>query len=319
MSDDTAMYGSRRLAEALASSDVPAIGRALRMDVVLLPLLEIEGAESQVRVFPSPDPSRPYRLFLFSSADAYEAFLDADDPQRSFSIVPGRSVAAFLDANLPQLELVAFDPGSEHPMTASPEDVRAILEPRADDDQVAWVTGEEQPEAALPPGASFDFTGFRVVDPSEGDAAVQLVDILVGRTVTFMPKPRQPTVRAWADDLIARTRGGTTTSLGVLQLGGPMNATLVAMWPQWRAGAQHVEHLAAAARARGESVDEFDGAAGTIVRHEHVEGPTLLIDHWISGDAWAFALRVCTDADTDRTDEVRDIGAERARGVTFVV
>ncbi|WP_166848271.1 hypothetical protein [Isoptericola sp. BMS4] len=134
--------GSERLAAALEAKDVPAIGQALRLDVVVVPILRPSGGETQNRVFEAPEGSaRPYEVCLFSSAQTLAAFLTPDAPDREFALRRGTSLMPFLEQHAEVIERVVFDPAGPHPMAATPEDVLLALVPQPEDDDVAWVTG----------------------------------------------------------------------------------------------------------------------------------------------------------------------------------
>ncbi|MBD7956072.1 hypothetical protein H9651_00270 [Microbacterium sp. Sa4CUA7] len=144
--------GSARLAAALAAVDVAAIGRALRADYVVVPLMRGPGGETQTRVIEAADPEgeRKWELHLFSSTETYSAFL-ADNAEREFALQAGVGLIPLLDAYLPLLRRVVFDAAGPHPVQATPEDVRASLQPSPDDDAVAWIT-QEQAERGLREG-----------------------------------------------------------------------------------------------------------------------------------------------------------------------
>lgn len=132
--------GSTALAAALAAEDVPAIGQALRHDVVVVPILRLADGEVQNRVFEAPEGSvRPFELGVFSSAQTLAAFL-ADAPDRQFALRPGTSLVPFLTEHLGVIERVTFDPAGPHPMASTPEDVLLALAPQPGDDDVAWVS-----------------------------------------------------------------------------------------------------------------------------------------------------------------------------------
>lgn len=131
--------GSARLAAALADGDADAIGQALRLDVVLIPLLTATSGERQIRLFQTlPNSSLGYELALFSSLTALIAFL-ADDPNREFDVRGGSALAPFLRENSTRITRVLFDPAGPHPIAAPVDAVLAALEPN-DDDLVEWVS-----------------------------------------------------------------------------------------------------------------------------------------------------------------------------------
>lgn len=132
--------GSEPLARALAAQDVAAIGRALRHDVVVVPLMTTPEGETLNRVFEAPEGSaRPYEVCLFSSTATLAAFL-SDAPQRRFAVQRGAALVPFLEQHAGVIERVVFDPAGPRPMTATPQDVLLVLAPQTGDDDVAWVT-----------------------------------------------------------------------------------------------------------------------------------------------------------------------------------
>lgn len=136
--------GSARLAAALAAGDAEEIGRALRLDVVIIPLVRGEDGDPQIRVFQpqsaadSAEQAGSYELALFSSVPALASFL-AGDPNREFDVQRGAALAPFLQENRAFLGRVVFDPAGPHPVAAPTDAVLAALVPRDDDDLVSWV------------------------------------------------------------------------------------------------------------------------------------------------------------------------------------
>jgi hypothetical protein len=123
--------GSERPAAALEAQDVPAIGQALRHDVVVVPILRPADGEAQNRVFEAPEGSaRPYELCLFSSAQTLAEHLTPDAPDREFALRRGTTLVPFLVQHAEAIERVAFDPAGPHPMAATPEDVLLVLVPQ---------------------------------------------------------------------------------------------------------------------------------------------------------------------------------------------
>ncbi|WP_336644513.1 hypothetical protein [Microbacterium sp. USHLN186] len=133
---DDADLGSPALAAALASGDAEAIGRALRHDVVVIPLLRTPDGELQIRVFEFAD--EPPALMLFSSVHALRAFL-ADEPQGRFDVQRGTVLRDFLREHRATIAHVMFDRAGPHPVGAPTDAVLAALEPRPDDDLVRWI------------------------------------------------------------------------------------------------------------------------------------------------------------------------------------
>ena len=156
--------GSTRLRAALVARDVEAIGRALRMDVVVVPLLrDPDTADAQIQVIgvPGEEPgTQALELHLFSSSAAYARFI-LDAPQRSFSLQRGEALATFLAANHAALDRVVFDGAEDHAMAASPADVLAALEPQPGDDDVAWLLGDAAAPSPAPARRSRGLFGRR--------------------------------------------------------------------------------------------------------------------------------------------------------------
>ncbi|MFC8597710.1 SseB family protein [Isoptericola sp. NPDC057191] len=119
--------GSPSLVLALAAADRGAVGRALRDDPVLVPIVHREDGTPQVRVFPAPDGSaRPYALCLFSTTDSLQRYL-ADDPVRAFSLRRRDSLVPFLHRHGAVLDRVVVDPGVPHAMTLDVTDLTDAL------------------------------------------------------------------------------------------------------------------------------------------------------------------------------------------------
>ena len=150
-SSAAADVGSERLAAALAAMDVAAIARALRQDFVVVPLMRGPEGETQTRVVGAADPDgeRRWELHLFSSSQTFAAWVGDAPDAGEFALQRGTGLAPLLDAYLPLLRRVVFDAAGPHPVQASPEDVRAGLEPQPGDDEIAWIT---QPETGLREG-----------------------------------------------------------------------------------------------------------------------------------------------------------------------
>lgn len=134
--------GSERLAAALAAMDPAAIGRALRQDFVVVPLMRGPEGETQTRVIVADDPDgeRKWELHLFSSSQTFATWLGTNTDAGEFALQRGASLIPLLDAYGPILRRVMFDTAGPHPVHASPEDVRASLEPQPGDDDVRWIT-----------------------------------------------------------------------------------------------------------------------------------------------------------------------------------
>lgn len=138
--------GSERLAAALAAMDPTAVGRALRQDFVVVPLMRGPEGETQTRVVAAEDADgeRRWELHLFSSSQTFAAWIGANTDAGEFALQRGTSLIALLDTYGPILRRVVFDTAGPHPVHASPEDVRASLEPQPGDDDVRWITQEHE-------------------------------------------------------------------------------------------------------------------------------------------------------------------------------
>ncbi|MFI2104614.1 SseB family protein [Isoptericola sp. NPDC019693] len=131
------------LAAALAAADRDAVGRALRSDPVVVPVLPREDDTPQVRVFAAPEGATlPYALCLFSTPGALERFL-ADDPARAYSLRRRDSLVPFLRRHGAVLDRVVVDPGSTHEMTLGVAELSDTLGPgdAADSTGLADSTG----------------------------------------------------------------------------------------------------------------------------------------------------------------------------------
>ena len=140
--DPASGVGSERLAAALAAGDIPAVGQALRHDIVVVPLTRGPEGEPQTRVFSIDEPQAgqpPWALYVFSSVDSFATFIK-DDENREFAIQPGLALASIIVGHAEHLGLVVFDAAGPHGMAAVPSDVLAALQPQPGDDEVAWVT-----------------------------------------------------------------------------------------------------------------------------------------------------------------------------------
>ncbi|NLF04478.1 MAG: hypothetical protein GX593_05680 [Actinomycetales bacterium] len=316
--------GSARLRAALAARDISAIGRALRHDVVILPLLHDDATgQTQVQVIGFPaEGSTPagVELCLFSSSAAYARFI-GDSPDRSFALRRGSDLAPFLAQHHAVLARVAFDPAEPHAMTASPEDVLAILEPQPDDDDVAWLTeGDEgNPDAPLT-GRVPERT---LADGLEGMAVVGLEVPLPGEWVTLdLAKPRKlakqisklvdrqlkglapaPVLRdeltRWLTTVCERAAQARARTMAFLVQRSDDDALALTMTMYWHdlgpavGEPSHLEPLARrlAGLDDGGTVLRADTAAGPLVRHERVlhggeelgiaKQPVLVLDYWL--------------------------------------
>ena len=126
---------SEALASAILDANLDAVGRALRHDVVIVPLL-LENGEAQLRVAKT---SAGLVLPLFSSSDAARA---AFGDEGAFAVQFGSDLVPILDRIGSTLSTVLFDSAGARPLRMTVDELRVALEPHPDDDPVAWVTGE---------------------------------------------------------------------------------------------------------------------------------------------------------------------------------
>lgn len=159
--------GSQFLTAALASGDRAAVGRALRDDVVVVPILERADGTPQVRVFPAPEGSAaPYEVCLFSSAQALAGFLQ-DDPGREFSLRRRDSLVPFLRRHGAALGRVVVDPGGAHAMTFEVSELLAAFDGEAPADDPTGLFDES--------GAGISIEGLQAmatVDESGGSRGI---------------------------------------------------------------------------------------------------------------------------------------------------
>lgn len=277
--------GSERLAAALASGDAEAIGRALRFDVVVVPLVRGDDGATQIRVFEFEGAS--LQLVLFSSVATFAAFL-AGDPAREFDLQRGTALAPFLDQYRDRIVRVVFDPAGPHPVAAPVDAVLESLRPRPDDDEVAWLAGGDgsgagaQTASSARPGTAATGSGevidFRLAMPLRGWTRIPASDVLeypkhavkqLRGELRRMPRAERAGAIAWLEAVIGRVAGadgarevGTTVDLD----GG---ATPVLLARYWRPGADIATARGAAdVGTAGESIAPFvvDGAEFGIVR-----------------------------------------------------
>lgn len=139
----SARIGSAALARALSVRGLDAIGRALRHDVAVVPV--VTDAEGRVvnRVFPVAGADRS-ECAVFSSTAALGMFLEDDDSRR-FVLASGDDLRAFLLARHEALTSVVFDPAGPTAVEASVDDVIAVLAPQPGDDDVAWAIAGGEP------------------------------------------------------------------------------------------------------------------------------------------------------------------------------
>lgn len=136
VTDATSETRSEALATALAKQDVAAVAYALRNDVVIAPLLVVNGKSEQVRVF-GREGSDKRTLLLFSSGENYARMIpDEVDPQ--VMVADGQWLSEFLTVHQNTLEMVFFDVAGPAVMQAAPADLLRALGPlKTDDDDAA--------------------------------------------------------------------------------------------------------------------------------------------------------------------------------------
>ncbi|MHC2998440.1 hypothetical protein [Microbacterium sp. HJ5] len=192
---------SEALSAALAAGDEAQIGRALRMDLVVVPVLRGADGGPQIRVF-QPE-GGGVELMLFSSSAAFAAFL-TDDPTREFDVRRGGDLAGFLQEHRTAIARVVFDPAGPHAVAAPVGAVIEALRPRATDDHVAWVTGGPQETAAVVdfrldlPLSGWD----REVPADLGARHSRAAARLVKRLSRAAPPPHRTAVADWATGLV---------------------------------------------------------------------------------------------------------------------
>lgn len=304
--------GSERLAAALAAMDPTAIGRALRQDYVVVPLMRGSEGETQTRVVAAADPDgeRTWELHLFSSSQTFAAWIGENTDAGEFALQRGTSLAPLLDAYGPILRRVMFDTAGPHPVHASPEDVRASLEPQPGDDDVRWIT--EEPAHGLREGERVsgldlflgdDWAQIDLTSPASIDADVKaLVD------AQLRGVPRAPVLRgqltAWLRQSARTAAGAGGRSMAYLTRRTADAAASVAVTTYWQElgapppgqeGDQPGGHLAAmgarldAEKAPGDLLVEASTAAGPLLRHTHkgvgpaelALAPVGVVDYWL--------------------------------------
>lgn len=141
--------GSAELAAALDERDPVLLERALQSGWVVVATTRADETR-ELRLFAGLDDARDgWELPLFSSSDALAAFL-AGDSAREFDVRRGSDLAGFLVEQRGVISRVVFDPAGPHAVAAPVDDVIEALRPRADDDEVAWMSAG----AAPPPRAA---------------------------------------------------------------------------------------------------------------------------------------------------------------------
>lgn len=298
--------GSERLASALADQDPSAIGRALRQDFVVVPLMRGPEGEMQTRVVAADDPDgeRRWELHLFSSSQTFAAWLGTNTDAGEFGLQRGAGLAPLLDAYLPLLRRVVFDAAGPHPVQASAEDVRASLEPQPGDDDVAWIT--QEPEHGLREGERVrgldlflgdDWAQIDLASPGAIDEDTRaLVD------AQLKDVPQSPVLRgqltAWLRQSARTAAGAGGRFMAYLTRRTEDAAASVAVTVYWQElGAPPAGGHLAALRARLEGsegppedqVVEASTAAGPLLRRTHrgvgpaelALRPVLIVDYWL--------------------------------------
>lgn len=324
--------GSARLAEALAAADPVAIGRALRLDFVVLPLMRGPQGETQTRVVAAADPDgeRRWELHLFSSSQTFAAWVADNADAREFALQRGAGLASLLDAYLPLLRRVVFDAAGPHPVQAAPEDVRASLEPQPGDDDVAWIT--QEPEFGLREGERVggldlflgdDWAQIDLSSPASIDADVAaLVD------AQLKGVPQAPVLRgqltAWLRQSARTAAGAGGRSMAYLTRRTADAAASVAVTVYWQelGPAPAGGHLA----AMGARLDAAKGPQDQLVAASTAAGPLLrlttrrigpaelggrpvgVVDYWLQfPDGHGLCLVSVSTPHVEQLDEVRKL------------
>ncbi|KXC04543.1 hypothetical protein [Microbacterium hominis] len=324
--------GSERLAAALATNDPIEIGRALRHDVVVIPLMRTPDGQTQTLTVAADDPDgeRRWELHLFSSSQTLAAWAAGERDAAEFALQRGPGLVPLLDAYAPLLRRVVFDPAGPHPVHASAADVRAALEPQPGDDDVAWIT--QQPERGLRAGE-------RVVglDLFLGDDWAQL-DLTSSLTIDADAKaivdaqltglPPAPVLRgqliAWLRQSARTAAGAGGRSMAYLTRRTTDAAAAVAVTVYWQelgpAGADdHMLSLRTRLAAATGTQDELvtaSTAGGPLLRHttrrlgpSELSGrPVGVIDYWLQfPDGRGLCLVSFSTPHVDQLDAVRTL------------
>ena len=296
---------SERLAAALAAMDPAAIGRALRQDFVVVPLMRGPEGETQTRVVEAGDPEgdRRWELHLFSSSQTFAAWIGENTDAGEFALQRGTSLIPLLDAYGPILRRVLFDTAGPHPVQVAPEDVRASLEPQPGDDDVRWIT--EGPEHGLRPGERVrgldlflgdDWAQIDLSSPASIEADTRaLVDAQLSGVA---PAPvLRGQLTAWLRQSARTAAGAGGRAMAYLTRRTEDAAASVAVTTYWQPlGAPPAGgHLAAmgarlnADKAPGDLLVEASTAAGPLLRLTHrrlgppelAAAPVGVIDYWL--------------------------------------
>lgn len=309
--------GSARLAVALAARDPEAIGRALRHDVVVVPLTEGSDGAPLTRVFAADRPGR-YELLLFSSTQSFSAFL-AGNENRRFALQRGRGLRDFLLAQHEVLDRVVFDAAGPHPMAASVDDVIDALTPRAADDDVDWVASggaavrasaglEDLPEEADPTrsrvvGLDIALNGdwFVIALDDEQVREAQVAE-LAKRQLASVPDARvlRAEVVRWLQEACRRAAAGGGRFLAFLLQHTGSEALALNVTMYWHelgpavGDRSHLDRMTEQLRAQVTGGAELVGAqtpAGPFIRFTRIiagareldaqEIPLLAVDYWL--------------------------------------
>jgi hypothetical protein len=292
--------GSAPLAAALIARDVDAIGRALRLDYVVVPLLRREGGASEIRIFGTAGatPENPeWELCLFSSTEAFAAFI-GEATDREFALQRGSSLAPFLAEQVDFLSAVTFDPASPHAMTAPADAVLAILEPRPEDDEVEWASAgandavgevdearsgseisDDDAPASSPgsPVTGFDLSlvgeWFPINLANEAERDTQIATLAGGQLKKIEAAPE---FADWITDSGDRAAGGGARFLAYLlqrSQGGALALNVAVYWQELGPAIADVRHLdriggtLQQGLVEGAQLLEADTPDGPLLRH----------------------------------------------------
>lgn len=310
----TTEVGSAHLAVALENQDVEAIGRALRLDFVVVPLLRSKVGVLETRVFAaadSPAGAPRFNLCLFSSTETFAEFI-SDISDREFALQRGAALVPFLIQHADFLNAVVFDPAGPHTMSASVADVIAALEPQPGDDEAAWVAGDTHPSEFRSDGdptlsrvtgfdlpLSGDWFSIALDDAAARDASVKQ---LVNRQLKGLPAApvlRRELARWLTETCIRAAAGGAEFMAYLLQRNrtGALALNVVLYWQQLgpaQGGRTHLDSMAKWLSERLAPEAKLLSAvtpAGPLVRHSRVASasadvgtpdlPLLIVDYWI--------------------------------------
>jgi hypothetical protein len=313
----TAHKGSAPLEVALAARDVEAIGRALRLDHVVVPLLRREDGTTEIRIFDTAGATADqpqWELCVFSSTEAFATFI-GDASGHESAIHRGSSLASFLAEHVDVLSAVTFDPRSAHAMTAPPAAVLAILEPRPDDvdvERVAPGVDGAESNPGLPgggPETGYPVTGFtlpltggwlpiNLVDEVERRVQIAtLVGVQLGR-IRAAPALR-PKLTAWLTESCARAVDNEARFLAYLLQSsdeGTVAVDVVVHWQELGTAVSTVSHLDRvggelhSSLREGAELLETETPEGSLLRHSRIAAsdelgtatqPLFLVDYWL--------------------------------------